>query len=235
MVDKYEVKQIVKEKIGESYLIPTIGVWDHFEDIDFSSFPKAFVLKCTHDSGSVVICKDIDLFDFAVAKKKLTNALKKNYFYKSREYPYKNVKPRIIAEPYMEDLGTEQLYDYKVFCFNGIANYLFIASDRYKDGPTYFDYFDRDFNRLPIRQAYHPTSKYTFEKPECYEEMIRTAEILSQGIPQTRVDFYVVNGKLYFGEVTFFHHGGFAPFIPEETDKLWGGKIKLPEKTYEKS
>lgn len=230
MVDKYEVKRIVKENVGDSCLIPTIGVWDRFDDIDFSSFPKAFVLKCTHDSGSVVICKDIATFDKKSAKEKLTRALKRNYYLRSREYPYKNVKPRIIAEPYMEDLGTEQLYDYKIFCFNGEVQYLFIASDRHKAGPTYFDYFDRDFNRLPIRQAYHPTSQYTFSKPDCYEEMIQMAEVLSDGIPQVRVDFYIANGKLYFGELTFFHQGGFAPFIPEETDELWGRKIILPEK-----
>ena len=230
LVDKYEVKQIVKEKVGEACLIPTIGVWERFEDIDFSIFPKAFVLKCTHDSGSVVICKDIATFDKQAAEKKLTHALKRNYFFKSREYPYLNVKPRIIAESYMEDLGTEQLYDYKIFCFNGKAEYLFIATDRHLDGPTNFDYFDRDFNRLPIRQAYHPNSNYTFEKPKCYDEMLQMAEKLSEGIPQVRVDFYVVNEQLYFGELTFFHHGGFAPFIPEETDALWGAKITLPEK-----
>ncbi len=230
LVDKYEVKSYVEERIGSSCLIPTLGVWKSFEDIDFSSLPQQFVLKCTHDSGSVIICKDKTSFDRIEAKCKLTKALKKNYFYKSREFPYKNVHPRIIAEPYMEDLGAAQLLDYKIFCFGGKAEFLYIASDRFKEGPTYFDYFDRDFNRLNLRQAYHPTSNYKFDKPECFDTMITMAEKLSQGLPQARVDFYVVNNKVFFGEITFFNQGGFAPFIPEEYDTLWGERINLPEK-----
>ena len=226
LVDKYEVKKIVSEKIGQQYVIPTIGVFNSFSEIDFNQLPGRFVLKCTHDSGSVILCKNKENFDINAARKKINAAMKVNYFYKSREYPYKNVKPRIIVEPYLEDMQAEQLYDYKIFCFNGKVKYLFVATDRQSN--VKFDYFDSEFNKIPVRQAFHPNSQYKIQKPECFEKMKEFAEILSANIPQVRVDFYVVNGRLYFGELTFFHHGGFAPFIPEKYDYLWGKELELP-------
>lgn len=228
LVDKYEVKKYVSDKVGEKYLIPTLGVWESVDQIDFDMMPDAFVLKCTHDSGSVVICKHKKDFDKAAARNKLEKALKRNYFYRSREYPYKNVPPRIIAEPYIENLEAGQLYDYKVFCFDGKPEYLFIASDR-ASGNVKFDYYDVNFNRLPMRQAAHPNSDFDHEKPLCFEEMLDVARTLSENIPQVRVDFYVVKDQLIFGELTFFHHGGFVPFIPEEYDYLWGQSIRLPQ------
>lgn len=229
LVDKYEVKKYVAERIGAEHIIPTLGVWEHFNDIDFEKLPDQFVLKCTHDSGGLVIVQDKSKLDIETAKTKIEKSLKRNYYWSSREWPYKHVKSRIIAEKYMVDIAGD-LKDYKLFCFNGKVYYLFIASDRNKPGEEVkFDYFDRDFNRLPLRQAVHPNSSYDIKKPENYEGMVTLAEKLSVGLPQVRVDFYDINGKIYFGEYTFFHHGGFVPFIPEKYDWEWGGKMNLSQ------
>ena len=228
LVDKYEVKNIVADIVGDKYVIPTLGVWDRFDDIDFGALPDQFVLKCTHDSGGLVIVTDKSKFDLESAKKKIENALVTNFYKKSREWPYKNVPHRIIAEQFMIDNDLGELRDYKFFCFNGEPKYLFIASDRNKAGQEVkFDYFDIDFNRLPLRQAVHPNSTYLIERPQKYEEMIGLVSQLSKGIPQVRIDLYEVNGQVYFGEYTFFHHGGMVPFIPEEYDYIWGKQIIL--------
>ncbi len=226
MVDKYEVKAYVAEKIGAEYVIPTLGVWDTFEDIDFSKLPKRFVLKCTHDSGGLVICTDKESFDFEGAKAKISRCLKRNYFWANREWPYKNIKPRVIAESYMEDVKTGELPDYKFFCFNGIVKAMFIATERQSLDETKFDFFDENFNHLPFTNG-HPNADKIPEKPEKFDEMKRFAEKLSVGIPQVRVDFYEVNGKIYFGEITFFHWSGTTPFEPEEWDKTFGEWIAL--------
>lgn len=229
LVDKYEVKKYVADKIGEAYVIPTIGVWEHFDDIDFSKLPNQFVLKCTHDSGGLVIVKDKRQLDLDAVRKKIESSLKQNFYWQSREWPYKNVKPRIIAEQYMEDKETGELRDYKFFCFNGTPQYLFIASDRSKGkSEVKFDYFDIDFNRMPMRQAVHPNSTYEITRPKRFDEMIELASNLSKDLIQVRIDLYEINGKVYFGEYTFFHHGGFVPFIPSECDLEWGEKIFLP-------
>lgn len=230
MVDKYEAKEYVANKIGEQYIIPTLGVWNSFEEIDFESLPNQFVLKCTHDSGGLVICRDKRNLNFSTANKRITKSLKRNFFYYGREWPYKNVKPRIIAEQYMEDTTTAELRDYKFFCFNGVAKALFIASDRQKQGEeTKFDFFDMDFKHLPFTNG-HPNADVLPAKPEKFEEMRVLAEKLSQNIPHLRVDFYEVNGRVYFGELTFSHWSGMVPFKPEEWDKNFGDWIKLPEK-----
>ena len=146
MVDKYEVKKYVAEKIGEEYIIPTLGVWNKFEDIDFEELPNQFVLKCTHDSGGVVICKDKSTFDFNAANKKLTHCLKRNYFWKGREWPYKNIKPRIIAEQYI----AEDLVDYKFMCFSGEVKCSFICTNRFSTQGLHVTFFDREWNLLPF-------------------------------------------------------------------------------------
>lgn len=231
MVDKYAVKQYVAEQIGEEYIIPTLGVWDRFDDIDFDALPDQFVLKCTHDSGGLVICRDKSKLDKVAAKAKIEKFLKREYFWRQREWPYKNVKPRIIAEQYMEDSKTAELRDYKFFCFNGAVKALFVATERQKAGEEVkFDFFDPDFNRLPFRQG-HPNAKTTPEKPVRLEEMKRLAEALSKGIPHVRVDFYEVDGRVYFGELTFSHFAGLVAFEPEEWDYTFGSWIQLPEKT----
>ena len=159
--------------------------------------------------------------------------MKRNYYWKGREWPYKDVKPRIIAEQYMEDENTQDLKDYKIFCFAGEPKFLFVASDRnVVDKEVKFDYFDMNFNKIPMRQSVHPTSQYKIEKPIMFNEMISIARKLSRVIymPQVRIDLYVINGKIYFGEYTFFHHGGFVPFIPEEYDEIWGACININKK-----
>lgn len=229
MVDKYEAKKYVAERIGEEYIIPTLGVWDRVEDIDFESLPNEFVLKCTHDSGGLVICRDKSQLNVEEAKKKLEKSLKNNFYYSYREWPYKNVKPRIIAEEYMEDASTSELRDYKFFCFDGIAKALFIATERQKAGEEVkFDFYDINFKHLDFRQG-HPNSSVEIKRPETFEKMRELAENLSKSIPQLRVDFYEVNGRAYFGEMTFFHHAGLMPFDPEEWDYTFGEWVQLPE------
>ncbi len=230
LVDKYAVKKWVADKIGEKYIIPTLGVWESVEEIPFSELPSQFVLKCTHDSGGLVVCKDKSTLDFSAAKKKLQDSLKKNFYYQSREWPYKNVIPRIIAEKYMEDSGTEELRDYKFFCFDGKMRAMFIASDRQKKfEETKFDFFDRDFNHLPITNG-HPNALNVPNKPKSFDEMIHLAEILSDGFPHVRVDFYEVDGNVFFGEMTFSHWGGFMPFVPDEWNYTFGSWITLPSR-----
>ena len=227
MVDKYEAKKYVASIIGEEYIIPTLGVWDRFEDIDFESLPNQFVLKTTHDSGGVVICNDKNNFDYKTARKKLNSSLKRNFYLMGREWPYKAVKPRILAEVYMEDEETKDLRDYKFFCFDGDVKALFIATERQnKNEETKFDFFDADFNHLDVRNG-HPNAKVLPSKPICFEQMKKLAGILSKGIPQLRVDFYEINGNVYFGELTFFHWSGFVPFEPKSFDKIFGDWIIL--------
>ena len=230
MVDKYEAKKIAAKMIGEEYIIPTLGVWDKFEDIDFDQLPDQFVLKCTHDSGGLVICKDKKTFNKDSARKKIERCMKHNFFWGQREWPYKNVRPRIIAEQYMEDPITKDLRDYKFFAFNGDVKALFIATERGSAEETKFDFFDAEFNHLAFTNG-HPNAKITPDKPQCFEEMKRLAGILSRGLPQIRIDLYEVNGKVYFGEFTFFHWSGFMPFVPEQWDYTFGDWILLPDRS----
>lgn len=229
MVDKYEAKKYVAERIGEDHIIPTLGVWERFDDIDFEALPDQFVLKCTHDCGGLVICRDKSRLDIPAARKKINRCLKRNYYYSNREWPYRGVQPRIIAEAYMEDAETAELRDYKFFCFNGAAKLLFIASERQKEGEeTKFDFFDMEFQHLDVRNG-HPNADVCPEKPKHFDEMRAFAEKLSQGIPQLRVDFYEANDQVYFGELTFYHWSGIVPFDPPEWDRILGDWIKLPE------
>lgn len=232
MVDKYEAKKYVADIIGREYIIPTLGVWEKFEDIDFSKLPNQFVLKCTHDSGGLVICKDKSKFNIKEAKRKITESLKKNYFYSGREWPYKNVKPRIIAEQYMVDESGTELKDYKFFCFNGEPKLLFIAKDR--PYATKFNYYDMNFKKLPFKQHYENFND-CIEKPKGFDKMVELSKKLSKNIPHVRVDFYDINGKVYFGELTFYHFSGFEKFEPEDWDRTLGDMLKLPkEKKIEK-
>lgn len=229
LVDKYQVKEYVKNKIGEKYIIPTIGVWDSFDQIDFLKLPEQFVMKCTHDSGGLIICKDKSQLDKAKAKHKIEKYLHKSFYWFGREWPYKNVQPRIIVEQYMEDKKTKELRDYKFFAFNGVVKAVFIATERQNSsGETKFDFFDENFNHLNLING-HPNADITPEKPICFEEMKLLASQLSEGLPEARIDFYEVDGCVYFGEITFFHWSGLKPFVPEEWDEIFGGWIKLPE------
>ena len=227
IVDKFDVKTIIEQKIGEQYIIPTLGVWDSFDEIDFDTLPNQFVLKCTHDSGGLVISKDKTTLDKVKAKEKIESSLKTNYFWHGREWPYKNLKPRIIAEKYMVDESGYELKDYKFFCFDGKVKALFIAKDRQKEGEeTKFDFFDENFNHLPFTNG-HPNSTPPFFKPDKFKEMKEIAEKLSAGFAHIRVDLYNINGQIYFGELTLFHWSGMTPFEPEEWDYKFGSWIDL--------
>ncbi len=227
LVDKYEVKKYIAEKFGEEYIIPTLGVWNSFDEIDFDALPDQFVLKCTHDSGGVLIVRDKAKFDKKSARKMFRVALNRNNYSVNREWPYKNVKPRIIAETYMEDEKTTDLKDYKFFCFGGEAKALLIASDREHD--LRMDFFDRNFEHLPFRRR-HDNAEITPSKPEGFESMLELAEKMAQGLTHVRVDLYNVSGKIYFGELTFFPAGGLGSFDPFEWDYTFGEWIALPEK-----
>lgn len=226
LVDKHEVKSIVAEVIGEEYIIPTIAVYSSVDEIDLSELPDSFVIKCTHDSGGVILVKDKNDIDVAEIRDKLSWTMRRSYFFSGREPHYKGIVPRIIVEPYLEDNGHGQLLDYKFFCFDGQVKSLFVAADR-AIGSLKFDYFDEDFLPLDMRQPY-PNSEVLPRKPECFQEMLSLAQILSQRHPHVRVDFYQINGKVYFGELTFFHFGGFEPFRPREWDRIWGDWLTLP-------
>lgn len=229
MVDKYEAKKYVADIIGEEYIIPTLGVWDKFEDIDFTKLPNQFVLKPTHASGNVFICKNKDEIDYKKLKKTVQKWLKRNYYLVHREWPYKNVKPRIIAEEYMEDQIGE-LIDYKVYAFNGQCDYVMVCFDRIK-GETKFIYYDRNWN---IKKEFSKDGiKYgdtiKIEKPKNLDKMFEFAEILSKNIPFIRVDFYESNGNLYFGELTFYPSAGFDNTRTKDCQEYLDKELKVGE------
>lgn len=206
MVDKYAVREYIAEKIGEEYLIPLIGVWDDPDEIDFDALPDKFVLKCNHNQGKgLCICRDKSKLDIEKAKEELREGLSVNFYFKGREWPYKDVKRKIICEQYMEDDKTKELRDYKFYCFNGKMKLMLIVTDRKSGG--YGDFFDRDFNHLPLTWGFS-NAENTPEKPENFEKMIELAELLSADMPELRVDFYEANGKIYFGELTLYDGSG---------------------------
>ena len=232
MVDKYEVREYIKEKIGEEYLIPLIGVYDKFDDINFDKLPNQFVIKCTHDSGGLVICRDKNTLDIKDAKKKIDKFMKRNYYKVHREWPYKNVKPRIIIEKYMEDTKAKELVDYKFMCFNGKPKLSFTCSERYNSGLK-VTFFDFNWNKLPFERHY-PSSNKKIAKPINYDLMLNFSKTLSNNIPFVRVDWYEINGKLYFGELTFYPGSGYEEFTPSKYDKIIGDFIKLDGEKNEK-
>lgn len=230
MVDKIKAKDYVANVIGEQYIIPTYGTWDSPEEIDFDSLPNQFVLKCNHaGSLGMCICKDKSKLNFDEVRSGLATCLSDDYYAHSREWPYKNVKRKILAEAFMLDTKTNELRDYKFFCMDGKCRTMFIATDRQNRKEPYFDFFDSEFNHLDIIQG-HPNAPVIPEKPENFELMKQLAEKLAQGLPQLRVDFYEVNGKVYFGELTFSHFGATRPFKPSSVDYEWGSWITLPVK-----
>lgn len=228
MVDKYEVREYISKKIGSQYLIPMIGVWDNYDDIDFSKLPNQFVLKTTHDSGGVRICCDKKTFDYQEAKQFFKKRLSVNYFYMTREWPYKNVKPKIMAEKYMEDSKGE-LVDYKFFCFDGKIDNVMVCVDRNKkDTDTKFYFFNQNWEllRLNIRGKQAPEG-FTLKKPKCIDNMFEIASILSKGIPFVRIDLYECNEHIYFGEFTFYPDSGFDKNLLPETDIYLGNLLKI--------
>lgn len=227
MVDKYEAKKYVASIIGDEYIIPTYGVWDRFDDIDFDKLPNQFVLKTTHDSGGVVVVSNKKNLDKRSARKKITASLKRNYFYVGREWPYKNVRPRIIAEKYMSDNEeSKELSDYKLMCFNGKVKCSFTCTDRFNNKGLKVTFYDTDWKVMPFERHY-PQSDTPLKKPLQYEEMVELAEKLAKDIPFVRVDFYEVKKQIYFGEMTFYPGSGFEEFTPSEWDKTLGSWIPI--------
>lgn len=226
LVDKVEAKKIVAEIIGEEHIVKTLGVWDRYEDINFDMLPDVFVLKTSHDSGGVVICHNKSPETIQAAKKKIEKSMRNNYFLEHREYPYKNIKPRILAEELMVDESGTELKDYKFFCFGGEPKMLLIVSGRGSDQRQ--DFYDMEFNLLPVQRKEHPNSTIIREKPHNFDELKEMANKLSKGIPHVRVDLYNINTKIYFGELTFFSGSGNIPFEPEEWDYKIGEWLKLP-------
>lgn len=227
LVDKYRVKQYITKLIGEEYVIPTLGVWKNVDDIDFKSLPEKFVLKCNNDSGGIVICKNKKDFDEVKAKSFLKERLKNNGYWYGREWPYKNVKPCIIAEKYMEDSISKDLKDYKFFCFNGSMEFFDIDIDRFIEHRL--NYYDRNGNFLPFGKTYCPPD-YTkkIEMPKNLDKMIELAETISHNTVLSRIDFYEIDGQVYFGEITFYPGSGFSPFTDEKWDYKLGDMIDLP-------
>lgn len=225
MADKYEVRDYIAGTIGDKYLIPLLGVWENPEDIDINALPKEFVLKCTHDSASVVICKDKDNFDFEKAKQKLGASLKENYFYHSREWPYKNIKPRIIAEKYMVDESGSELKDYKIYCFDGKPHMIQVDFGRFVKHER--NLYDTEWNYIDKTIEYPRNPNHQIARPKSLEKMLELAGVLSKGIPSVRIDFYDINGELYFGEITFYQEGGFAQFDSPEFAYELGELIRI--------
>lgn len=228
MVDKDAVKKYVAKKIGEEYVIPTIATYNSATDIDFDALPQKFVLKCTHDSGGLVVCKNKESLDFCAVRAKMKKALKRTYIVQNREYPYKYVSRKIIAERYMEEPQYGELRDFKFYCFDGNPRYLLVASGRQK-GQKRFDYFDIHWNHWPVHDEGCPNNDITPEMPKNFEKMIEIAKVLSDGIPHVRVDLYNIDGHIYFGEMTFFDGSGCNIYEPREYDKVFGKYLTLPQ------
>ncbi len=228
MVDKCEAKKYVASIIGEEYIIPTLGVYNSFDEINFDELPNQFVLKCTHDSGGVAICRDKSTFDFEKAKKLLSRNLKRNKYWTSREYPYKNIRPRIIAEKYMEQEDGESLRDYKVLCFHGKAKLIELHRFRYTDKQSQ-DFYDINWNKTSISQGggFIDKSDCLFPKPENLGNMLHLSELLTKDMIHCRVDWYDIAGSLYFGELTFFDGSGLDPFDDNKDDLLLGSWINV--------
>lgn len=233
MADKYAAKQYVAEMLGEEYIIPTLGYWKRFEDIDFDSLPDQFVLKCTHDSGGLVICRDKAHLDREKAYKKINKSLKTDYYMHGREWPYKDIMPRIIAEAYMENknernkekCACSELIDYKFYCFHGKAEYLYVSQGMENHTTARMNFLTLDWSRAPFGRTDYKEFEELPEKPVCLEKMIQIAEKLSYGIPFLRVDLYLINDQIYFSEFTFTPCNGMMPFKPEEWDGKLGGLI----------
>lgn len=232
MVDKYAVKEYVANIIGEEYIIPTLGVWDKPEDIDWDSLPNQFVLKTTHGGGGggVVICRDKNSFNKEEAKSKLETSMRGDIYKSLREWPYKNVPKRIIAEKFMSpEKDKLDLTDYKIYCFNGEPKLIMVAGGRYS-GDKRFAYYDTDWNVVNITWG-APRPDKEFDKPSKLSDMLRVAAQLSKDIPHARIDLYNVAGDVMFGEITMFDSSGLEAITPDDMDVYLGSLIKLPQVT----
>ncbi len=228
MVDKAEAKKYVAERIGDEYIIPTLGVWERFEDIDFDTLPDRFVLKCTHDSGGLAICRDKATFDKQKAKEKIERSLRANYFLSTREWPYKDVKPRILAEQYVEDFSGEPLIDYKFYCFDGEPKCLYVSKGLTDHKTAQISFVTMDWQQAPYSRNDYPPFDSLPLKPKKFHEMVDVCRTLARGHAFLRVDLYQINDRVYFSELTFSPCAGFMKFDPPEWDKTFGDWITLP-------
>lgn len=226
MADKYAAKKFVADRVGAEHVVPLLGVWNSFDEIDFASLPDQFVLKTTHDSGGVVLCDDKQTFNFKKARETLDASLARDYFLFGREWAYKSMPRRIIAEP-MLPLVNGDLPDYKVFTFNGEAKLTFVATNRHRPGGVLMNFYDREWNALPCSR-YHPRNPIETECPKNYPAMIRLAEEFGKDMPLLRTDFYLVDERVYIGELTIYPSSGFDRFDPESYDELFGSWLHLP-------
>lgn len=227
MVDKYAMREFVAQKVGEKYLVPLLGVWENPDDIDFQMLPDQFVLKCNHNSGlGMCVCRDKSKLDIPKVREKLKKGIAQDYYLLNREWPYKDVQRKITAEVYLKDSEDKDLTDYKFFCFQGVPRVMYITKEN--SGLPGMDFFDMDFNHLELCMGDQP-AEILPEKPECFEEMKQVAAVLSEGVPQLRVDFYQVNGNIYVGELTLYHGSGLTKTTPREWNQRLADWIVLPE------
>jgi len=226
MVDKYMVREVIAKKIGEQYLIPLYGVWDSFDEIPFDTLPEQFVLKCTHDCGSIIICKDKKNIDMEITRKHFDKCIRRNYYYWQREWLYKNLKPRIIAEKLMIDESGTELKDYKIQCFNGEPKIIQVDFNRFSDIHKR-NFYSLDWEYQPFSLLYPTYPEIEIKKPQTLTEMLDIAGELSRNIPYVRVDLYSIEQRIYFGELTFHHGSGYEEFTPPEWNEIWGSWLKL--------
>lgn len=227
MVDKCEAKRYVADLIGEEYIIPTLGVWNRAEDIDFDALPDKFVLKATHDSGRVIICKDKSKLDRAKAVREMKESLKRDFYAVTREWPYKNVKPRIIAEQLLESSDDAGLADYKVHNFNGVPKVILVCRDRFAETGLTEDFYDTEWTHLDVKRPGHPNAPIIESCPESLGKMLELSKRLSADYPFMRTDFYTIGDKVYFGEITLYPASGTVPFEPSRYDDLFGSSLNI--------
>ena len=231
IVDKYEAKIHAANLIGEEYIIPSYGVWENFDDIDFDALPNQFVLKCTHDSGSLVVVRDKNSHDMKQSRQFLKKRLRRNLYRYAREWVYKDVKPRILAEKYMEEAAGDALIDYKFLCFNGTPKFCEVITDRWTDEST--DFFDMNWKHLDLMDLSNLAGQEHNnlrqpDRPKNFELMAEFATILARDTIFRRVDFYEIKGKVYFGEITFYPCAGLVLLAPDKWNKILGDMIVLP-------
>lgn len=227
MVDKYEAKEYVSDVIGVDYTVQTLGVWSKFDEIDFNELPERFVLKCTHDSGSALVVKNKESFDIEMARRKITKRMKRNFYYWGGEWPYKNVKPRIIAEEYLVDESGTELKDYKIFNFNGEPRLIQVDFNRFVNHKR--NIYDTDWNYINMELQYQSDPTFMIPRPKSLQKMLGLARLLSKDIPFVRTDFYCVEDKVYFGEMTFYPEAGFGRFEPREWDYILGDWLRIDQ------
>lgn len=230
LADKYESKKWISSNIGQQYVVPILGVFRTFDEINFDELPNQFVLKCNHDCGSVIVCKDKSKFDIFKAKQKLEKHLSMDFFLPYREWCYKDIPRRIICEQYMQNEGNAELTDYKFFCFNGIPKFLYVSYGLSHWEKAFINYMNLDWTPAPFHRPDFPAFKEIPPKPSKFDEMLEISKEISALFPFVRVDFYQINDQIYISELTFYPGAGLDKFIPEIWDTKIGDMLILPSK-----